>query len=67
MTYFRNTVGALKRRPFATLTLSEKRSVVQLGPHKPVITISYTTKGKKSATVTHNPTVNPMGTTAQII
>ena len=57
----RNTVGALKRRPFASLTLSDKRSVVLLGPHKPVVTIDYTTKGGKPASSTHNPTVNPMG------
>ncbi|XP_063675854.1 zinc finger MYM-type protein 1-like [Bolinopsis microptera] len=55
-----NTVGALKRRPFATLTVDEKRAVVKLGPHKPVVTIQYQTKAGNVQNQKHNPTVNPM-------
>jgi len=64
---YRNTVGALKAKSFGALSLSEKRTIVQMGPHKPVITVSYTTKGKKQATITHNPTANPMGTRTDIM
>lgn len=44
-----NTVGALIATPFRDRVLAEKREIVRLGPHKPVITISYRTKGGNPA------------------
>lgn len=56
MTSIRNTIGALRNRPFKSATIEEKRQIVSLGPDKPLF--SARVNGKS---FNHNPAPNHQG------
>ena len=53
---FRNTIGALREKPWAVRTIHEKRETIMAGPHKPLFEVRY--KGK---TYKHSPTPGSNG------